>query len=455
MLFDSYNFAFFFLLTFLVSLALAPGFRNFWLLLASYAFYALWDVRFPMVLAAATALTYVAGNSGKKSWRLAGIAANLAALGFFKYYNFFLGHFTGSLDIMAPVGISFYTFKSVSYLLDIDRGQLKPVKKITDLALYLAFFPQLIAGPIDRAADLLPQIETPRKAGFEKIQEGAWFIFWGLFLKGFAADNLGAMTAPFFAAGQVYSTGQVLINAYAYTWQLYCDFAGYSMIAWGLAAMLGFQTTHNFDQPLWSLNIQGFWNRWHISLSRWIRDYLYTPVFLSARFLPAAGRLYFATLVSMFCIGLWHGAAWHYVLFGVYHGIWLCLYAAARPWLQKNVQAKSAGGQAVWFWVRVVFMFHVIAAGFLIFRAQSCSQFFDMMAGLLNFSAQATAWQAKDLLFYIFPVLLVEIAQLVRKNRLAVWQWNVFVRAAFYVLCFFFLSVYGAGGGKEFIYFQF
>lgn len=467
MVFHSSQFLFFFLGVFLVYFFLDTRRQNIWLLAASYAFCCFWSWKFLAVLTALTAFTYLAGRKieagNTKMWPFLGAAVPLLTLAFFKYANFFLDSFTRltggepsvTLKILLPAGISFYTFKAISYCVDISRGQLKSARSFTDLALYLAFFPQMIAGPIDRAVDLLPQIQTPRVIDFEKVKQGGFCVLWGLFLKIFAADNLAAITDPVFASAGPYPAGLVLVTSYQYAWQLYCDFAGYSMMAWGLAKFLGFETAQNFDLPLWSTNIQMFWNRWHISLSRWIRDYVYTPVFLTVRTLSSAGRLYTATLFSMFCMGLWHGAGWHYVMFGMYHGILLCLYIAARPALQK-IRFKNPFAESAWFWMRVAVMFHLAAIGFLIFRVQSCAQFFQMMDGLFSFSGEWDVFFGmRSLLFYVAPVFFVELFQLSRKDRFAVWNWPFLIRTAFYILCFFLFSVYGAGGGHDYIYFQF
>lgn len=476
MVFHSTAFLWFFLPVFAVYWRLTPPSQNRWLLLASYLFYGLWDWRFVPLLAFSSWITYLLGNavhraepSQKFRRMLAGVLFNLSLLGVFKYFNFFmenffrLYHFTGGqgnpplLALLMPLGISFYTFKAVSYGIDIYRGAIQPAKSFSDFALYMAFFPQLIAGPIDRPSSLIPQIEAPRTFIRESFFQGCFLIGWGLFQKLFIADNLASIVNPVFASRGPYDPSSVLLILYVYAFQLYHDFAGYSHMAWGIAKVLGFETTHNFNLPFLAPNIQSFWNRWHISLSLWIREYLYTPVFIAAGNLPTAARLYLATLTAMTAIGLWHGAAWHYVLYGVYHGILLCLYTGIRPWLQKTIHPEKGVTAALWQGIRIFFVFHLVAVGFLMFRAESCGQFFEMMGALISgfprYSFGFRDWF--PFIFFIWTAILVEWFQFKKNDRWAVFQWNPAARAAFYVICIYLLCLHGAQGEKEFIYFQF
>lgn len=479
MVFNSLQFVVFFLPFFAGYLLLRSNLskQNLYLLIASYVFYAVWDWRFLALLIGLSIACYGFGlaigtskNSATRGkWLTAAVCFHLLILCVFKYFNFFAeslfglfhwfgweGHYT-TLRILLPLGISFYIFKAIGYCVDVSREHLKPEKNFPDLALYIAFFPQLISGPIDRAIDLLPQIQKKRDIDWNTLSQGAYLVFWGLFQKVFVADNLAALVSPVFDTPGPHAGSQILIASYIYSFQLYFDFAGYSHMAWGIAKLMGFETTHNFNLPFFAPNIQGFWNRWHISLSRWIRDYLYTPLFLSGRFLKGNWRLYWATLLSMFCMGLWHGAGWHFVLFGVYHGLLLCLYVAMRPFLQKIVIPKSKWAQRLWLWARLIFMFQLTTFGFLIFRAHSCQQIFDFTKALLS-GFQMPAISLGGLFPFVFfagVAIVMDCFQSYKEDRFFIFKWPVLLRAGFYVICFYWLSLFGARSGQEFIYFQF
>lgn len=437
----------------------------------------MWDWRFVPLLGFSSLITYALGNAiqhtsdavDRRKLLTLCVTFNLGILCVFKYFNFFMDNFfrlfhllggQGNptfLTLLMPLGISFYTFKAISYGVDIYRGQLSPPKRFSEFALYMAFFPQLIAGPIDRPASLIPQITAPRSITTPAVYQGSFLIAWGLFEKLFIADNLAAIVNPVFSSSGPYDPSKILLVLYVYAFQLYHDFAGYSHMAWGIAKIMGFETAQNFNLPFFAVNIQSFWNRWHISLSTWIRDYLYTPVFLASHRLPTVWRLYTATLVSMFFIGLWHGAAWHYVLYGVYHGILLCLYAVIRPFLMSRLNPKKSVSAVLWKWIRILFVFHLTAFGFLMFRAENCSQFFEMARALLSgfprYSVSASL--LFNFIFFLWIALIVEYSQFLKEDRWAVFQWHPAVRTVFYVTCFYMLCLHGARGEKEFIYFQF
>lgn len=472
--FHSYQFIIFFSLVYVSYWGLRQSSRqNFLLLFASYIFYALWDIRFLILLFFQTLASYFFGQkiyesaSHKNLLLWISVLLQLFVLCFFKYLDFFvhtLHRILPSLigkphfNILLPLGISFYTFKAISYLVDIYRGQLEPCKKARDYALYIAFFPQMAAGPIDRPGELIPQLNAERTWQAQAFYEGCFMILWGFVQKMFVADNLAKIVHPVFDSTGSWNAPSTILASYAYSFQLYCDFAAYSMLAWGFAKLLGFQTTHNFDQPFSATNIQGFWNRWHISLSRWIKDYVYIPIFMTARFLGSGMlRVFAATLISMFAMGLWHGAGMHYVIFGVYHGILLCLYAFFRPWLQK-IKFKSGLAQNLWTLACIFFMFQLSTLGFMIFRAPSMARFFEILSGSVQNlrPGPGLVQTLSDFLFYVWLVLLVEFFQYKTKDRFVVFRWSVPVKAIFYLTCFILLSLYGGGHGQtEYIYFQF
>jgi len=335
--FNSLQFFLFFAVVYSLYLAFNHKWQNRMLLVASYVFYGTWDWRFLSLIVISTIIDYYCGikideitdAKKRKQFLAISIVANLSMLGFFKYFNFFAENlqalccFFGFqvqphfLNIILPVGISFYTFQTMSYTIDIYKGQLKPTRKFFDFALFVSFFPQLVAGPIERASHLLPQILSKRKVTIDKFCEGCYLIFWGLFLKVFVADNLARLVDPIFASDPPYNGVKVLLGLYAFAFQIFGDFAGYSNIARGLGKCMGFDIMVNFNLPYFVTNPSDFWRRWHISLSTWLRDYLYIPLGGNKK-----GTLftYRNLAITMFLGGLWHGAAWTFIIWGAYRG---------------------------------------------------------------------------------------------------------------------------------------
>jgi len=303
MLFNSLQFAIFFLIVYSLYLVLKCEWQNRVLLLASCIFYAAWDWKFLSLIFISISTDYFCSiairgsdNEKIKKWLLIlSIAVNLSILGLFKYFNFFSANLTQlinlfgfsvqpyTINIILPIGISFYTFKTMSYTIDVYTGKIEPARNYLDYALFVIFFPLLLAGPIMRAGDLLPQIASPRKLSLNKFYEGSYLIFWGLFQKIFIADNLAKIVNLIFGSKPPYEGVEVLITIYAFAFQIFCDFAGYSNIARGLGKCMGFDIMVNFNLPYFATNPQDFWQRWHISLSNWFRDYLYYPIALRMR----------------------------------------------------------------------------------------------------------------------------------------------------------------------------
>ena len=293
MVFNSLQFAIFFVVVYGLYLVLDHRAQNRMLLVASYIFYGAWDWRFLGLLFVTTLIDYLVAlkihatqDTGKRKFLLLiSLISNLAILGFFKYFNFFTSSLhellsvfgmplsIRTLHIVLPVGISFYVFQSLSYTIDVYRRKLEPTKFFFDFALFVAYFPQLVAGPIERATHLLPQILKPRRFSLGQFYEGSHLIFWGLFQKVFVADNLAAIVNPVFAASPPYDGAKVLLALYAFAFQIYCDFAGYSNMARGLGKCMGFDIMVNFNLPYFAANPREFWQRWHISLSQWLFDH--------------------------------------------------------------------------------------------------------------------------------------------------------------------------------------
>jgi alginate O-acetyltransferase complex protein AlgI len=469
MLFNSWEFAVFGLIVFALYAVLRHQWQNWMLLVASYTFYGAWNWRFLFLLTASALIDYavglaIDGTGDRRRQRVfltISICANLGILGFFKYYNFFadslhsllvaIGVPVGlpALSLILPLGISFYTFQSMSYGIDVYRGELKATRNLRDYLLFVSFFPHLIAGPIMRATSLLAQVVNPRRITFKGISDGTFLIFWGLFLKVFVADNLARIANPIFASAGPYDGATVLLAVYAFAFQIYGDFAGYSTIARGLGKCFGFELTENFRLPYISTNPSEFWQRWHISLSTWLRDYLYVPLGGNR-----GGRLKtFRNLaLTMLLGGLWHGAAWRFVVWGGYQGALLIAYRAARPTRPERAPERT---RTLGWWLQVIVFFHLVCVGWVFFRAPTVAQALQMLAAVpLHFHFAAP--YGTQLLFKILvPLLLVEAMQLVGKDTLAPLRLRAVPRALMYVTCFYLLMVYGAYASKEFIYFQF
>ncbi|MGI9627797.1 MAG: MBOAT family O-acyltransferase, partial [Longimicrobiales bacterium] len=371
--------------------------QNRFLLAASYLFYGWWDWRFLGLIALSTVVDFYVGQrvhdtreerpDKAKRWVALSVATNLGILASFKYFNFFtesagallsaigFGVEPVLLSIILPVGISFYTFQTISYSVDIYRGELEPVRSIFDFALFVSFFPQLVAGPIERAKVLVPQILSERKASSVQFQDGLNLIFWGLFKKVYVADNLAPIVDSLFAASD--PTGwQVLMAAYGFAFQIYCDFSGYSSIARGSAKLLGVELMVNFAYPYTARNPSDFWRKWHISLSTWLRDYLYIPLGGSR---GGSFATYRNLALTMLLGGLWHGATWLFVIWGAYQGAFLIAHRLMAPALGRvplfNQPRFSTAADAV----RIFITFQFVCAGWLIFRGESLGQIGNMV----------------------------------------------------------------------------
>lgn len=413
MLFPTFEFGIFFLIVFVVSWELRRtlDLRKLFLLGASYLFYGWWDWRFVALLALSSFANYVFGralgglnNDGLRRF-VVGIAviANLSVLGFFKYYGFFLESLDEALvmlglerdlpflEVILPVGISFFTFQGISYVVDVYRREVAAERSLLDVALYISFFPQLVAGPIVRAAHFLPQLEEKPHLTRAMVGLGVTLILSGLIKKMVIANYLATeLVDPVFFDPTVLGAADLLMGVYGYAVQIYCDFSGYSDIAIGVAALLGYRFNANFNQPYRSASFQEFWRRWHISLSSWLRDYLYIPLGGSR---DGEKRTYRNLFITMFLGGLWHGAAWTFVFWGTFHGVMLGLerfirgrVAALAPPVEGEPRIVSRVSDAA-SWVAGVFVtFHLVCFAWIFFRAESFGLAFDYLMGFGDWS---------------------------------------------------------------------
>ncbi|MCB9762432.1 MAG: MBOAT family protein [Alphaproteobacteria bacterium] len=463
MLFNSAVFPLFFAAVYLLYRLLPHRAQNLLLLAASYLFYAWWDWRFLGLILLSTAVDFVcglamrpAGRGGR--WLVLGfsLAVNLFILALFKYAGFFTTELARALaalgldvpvpilKLVLPVGLSFYTFQSMSYTIDVFRGRVKPTADPVLFALFVAFFPQLVAGPIERSERLMPQLAAPRTVTRAQLAEGGHLILWGFFKKLFVADNLAVIVQSVFEAEGEVSGARVLIAAYAFTWQIYCDFSGYTDIARGLAKWLGVELSLNFKLPFFASSPREIWRRWHISLSQWLRDYLYISLGGNRH---GKLRTQFNLLATMVLGGLWHGANWTFIVWGAWHGLALAIQRAIPVRLPPA--AKPAA---------IALTFHFTTLGFLIFRAHDLGQVRDLLTRMFTDFTPAPddRYALTQLAVLIAAPLAVELAQFLRGDDLdLLMRLPRGLQAALYVAMVYAIVVLGASAGQRFIYFQF
>jgi alginate O-acetyltransferase complex protein AlgI len=473
MVFNSLHFVWFFVVVYALYRVLRHRAQNWLLLVASYYFYAAWDWRFLGLLLASTLVDYSCARAldrtddarRRRLLLTLSLGFNLTLLGFFKYFNFFADSlqavFAGmgwTLDfvtvrVLLPVGISFYTFVTMSYVIDVYRREISATRDLLDFAVFVAYFPHLVAGPILRASRLLVQIDRPRTITAAQVRDGLWLIAWGYFQKVFVADNLAGLANTVFDPSAHPTGVNVLLGAYAFAFQIYGDFAGYSNIARGTSKLMGIELIENFRFPYLVRSPQDFWRHWHISLSTWLRDYLYIPLGGNRGSAWATRRNLFLTMLLG---GLWHGAAWTFVLWGAYHGALLIAYRGlgridgARRWLLGPSPVARIAGWAI--------MFHLTCLGWIVFRARSMDQIGAMLAAIAFDFAPATVAAGTllvPLALYLTPLVLVHAIEAYYDDLLIVPRLPIVVRYSVYAATFYLTLLFGNFGGSEFIYFQF
>ena len=472
MLFNSYIFWCFFLGVIVLYRISNHRWQNLMLLVASYIFYGAWDWRFLSLIAFSTAINYgaalgIAGAGSpkrKKLFLVLSVCAGLGLLGVFKYYGFFVGElrqlFTylqipfllPTARIVLPVGISFFTFQAMSYTIDVYRGDTKPTRRPLDFALYVAFFPQLVAGPIERSSRLLPQVLNPRVHNPEDFAIGLYHVLMGLFKKIIIADNMAGVVNVVFARELSSLSGaEVLVGVYAFAFQIYGDFSGYSSIARGISRWLGFRLMTNFNAPYLAVSPSDFWCRWHISLSSWLRDYLYISLGGNRK-----GRWYTYRnlMLTMLLGGLWHGAGWTFIAWGAFHGAILCLYRAFGATRSSEPPTKPP------LWRRcgaVLVMFNLACFGWLLFRARSIDQAWGMFHQLFTnmYFTEYSLFTLGMLGFFVVPLFAFEIWLEKKQDALALTKTHWLPRAIWYSYLVLMLWFFGPEVYHEFIYFQF
>jgi alginate O-acetyltransferase complex protein AlgI len=464
-----------YLLLLLISCVLffGAGYRARLILLigASLIFYAAWSVPLVSLIVLSAVVDFSAGrvlgestDQGRRKLVLAvSLIVNLGLLGYFKYANFFLanvhelfglGSGDALLDVVLPPGISFYTFQTMSYTIDVYRGKIRPTTSFLRFFLYVSFFPQLIAGPIERAGHLLVQFDqaATRQFSVENLVGGAQMIVWGLFKKVVIADQCGRLVDQIYANPGAYDGWSALVATYAFTLQIYCDFSAYSEIARGSARIFGVDLMRNFDQPYLSGNISDFWRRWHISLSNWFRDYVYIPLGGNQK----GKRRTLANLtITMFLSGLWHGAAWTFVLWGLYHGVLLLLEAQLGRRLRSKLPDNALTRATWWF-----LCFHLVAFGWILFRADGMAQFVAVVRSIAGDLGRLVIGgptpSDQQLLFFAGVFGFVAMSALERRHQLLHRIWSsASASVVFATVLIVAMLLLGLPDGPAFIYFQF
>ena len=465
MLFNSVEFLIFFAVVYGLYLVLPRRGQNLLILLASYLFYGWWDWKFLGLIWLSTTVDYFVAQgmddaqTPQKKQRILyiSLAFNLGLLATFKYAGFFARSFMDAFaalgysvdlrfaELVLPVGISFYTFQSLSYTVDVYRGKLKAARDPLDFAMFVAFFPQLVAGPIERGAHFMPQVQAPRTVTFDHWREGAWLILFGYFKKVVLADNMTPFTTRLFDnPAQVHGL-EVLIGIYAFAFQIYGDFSGYSDIARGTAKLMGFDLLYNFKMPYFAINPSDFWRRWHISLSSWLRDYLYITLGGNRR---GGWFTYRNLMITMVLGGLWHGASYNFVAWGIFHGAILCIHR----WLTHGREA-SEGSR--WWALKVVAFFQVTCVGWLLFGVKHLGDAWVLLHNIVSPFEVNGLVSLISLVTFATPVMLLDWLQLRNEDMLVMRRYAAPVRFGVYVATFAAVLLAGSTGAKQFIYFQF
>jgi len=485
MLFDSINFIFFLVIIFILYWFVTnKKLRNQNLLLhiASYFFYSCWDWRFLFLLVFSTFLDYFTGikmyesksEKAKKIWFWISISVNLGFLGVFKYFNFFASSFadalsnvgfsinTWSINIILPVGISFYTFHGLSYVIDIYKNRIQPERNFVDYSVFVSFFPLLVAGPIERATHLLPQIKKERVFNYTMAVDGLRQILWGIFKKIVIADNCAELANLIFNDSSNFSGSTLLIGALFFTFQIYCDFSGYSDIALGTARLFGIDLLRNFAFPYFSRDIAEFWRRWHISLSTWFRDYLYIPLGGSKGGLWMKIR---NTIIIFLVSGFWHGANWTFIAWGTLNALYfmpLLLLNKNRNNIEIVAKGKSLPSAKDFFSIIMTFGLTVFA--WIFFRSNTMAQAFEIISEIFSKSLFSIPqfemhYSRRSIITASLLIFFITIEWIGREKEYALagfgLNWSRPLRWTFYAFLIFIIGLFMNTIETPFIYFQF
>ena len=459
--------------------------QNLWLLAASYVFYGYADWRMVVLLLIATLTFYLLGlainrvsrlfvkthqqavrfqDSGKslltpKTLAVLGVVLGAAMLLYFKYLNFFIEQFAtlfgvfglktnfSSFNIIVPIGISFFTFKLIAYVVEVYKGNMEPCKDFVTFATYIAFFPTIMSGPIDAPKLLIPQMGEARSWNNNQVVEGMIRVLWGMFMKMCIADKVSPYTDAVFNNYYHHSGLTIAVAAVMYTFQIYTDFSGYSEMAIGTAQIAGFRITENFMRPYFSQNVGDFWRRWHASLMNWFRDYIYFPLGGSR---CSKARMYWNTMVVFMVSGLWHGANWTFIFWGTYHGLLVCFYKLTK----KKTPSLNREGRGGSKYLNILIVFIFVTFGWMVFRCDSIGHFFGMLGALTAPGHFFASW-ALTAVLPIGILMLKELKDEEGWNLHLLHSKNWVVKAVSVALLIIFIVYMGELEGAKFIYFQF
>lgn len=489
MLFNSLGFLIFFPIVTLVYFLIPKKCRYLWLLAASYYFYSCWNAQYALLMATSTVITYLSGiviarvktDSARKLSVAASFVLNLAILFYFKYFYFTVdninmvrGFFNlaalkPKFDVILPVGISFYTFQALSYTMDVYRKEIEPEKNIFRYALFVSFFPQLVAGPIERSKNLLSQLKCEHRFDYNRVRYGLFVMLWGYFLKLVIADRAAIFVNTVYDKSGEFGGSVLAFATILFAVQIYCDFASYSLIAKGAAKVMGFELMDNFRQPYFSTSIAEFWRRWHISLSSWFKDYLYIPLGGNRK---GTVRKYFNLMIVFLASGLWHGASWNFVVWGALHGFYQ-IFGKSTLKLRKSccsmlgINRKTSQYRLF----QQIKTFSLVTFGWIFFRSKNLAQAVVIIKKIFtNFEPEAlwsitknTGLDGANLILLLVSALILVIVSLKKEQGVCVAEsvekmhilarWPVYLGLIFAVLVF---GVYGPGfEASQFIYFQF
>lgn len=498
MLFNSIQFLLFFPLAALIYFLIPQKIRWVWLLAASYYFYICWNAKYLILILISTLITYLGGilisaanhsdlneqrkRRRKKLWVALSFILNLSILFFFKYFNFAIGNINSLLtalnmqlvqpqfDIILPVGISFYTFQALGYIVDVYRGEVEAEKNIGKYALFVSFFPQLLAGPIGRSNSLLTQINDKHRFDYDKMRDGLLMMTWGLFLKMLIADRAAIFVNQVYNNYAQYSGAILLVATLLFTIQIYCDFAGYSYIAVGAAKVMGFKLMDNFKQPYLATSIRDFWRRWHISLSTWFRDYLYIPLGGNRK---GKMRKYINTMITFVLSGLWHGANWTYMVWGALHGAYQVTGEITTPIRDKVKKALRIKTESFSYKLgQGIITFLLVSFAWIFFRASNIKSAIDIIGRMITSfgplprpgeALYAIGLGVTELMVLAAAVFLlvvvdglqglkIDIGGFVKKQQF--WfRWVIYTCLVLLIIVF---GIYGNNYAQsQFIYFQF
>lgn len=494
MTFNTFTFYLFFSAIVIVNYLLPRRWRWVWLLISSYVFYSLSDVKYSAVLLTCTGISYLAGrmiaktedNKLKKTWILVGVILNVGILILFRYMNFFFDSINTAtaaaglqwtfrgIELLYPIGISFYTFQVISYLLDVYSGKVEAEKNFGHYALYVSFFPQLLIGPIERYNHLKPQLLNSKPFEYQEFVDSLVRIGWGLFKKLVIADRLAVVADTVFSAPQDFGSPKLIVAIAAFSFQIYIDFSAYSDIAIGTASILGINLAENFKRPYLAKSVIDFWRRWHISLSNWLRDYIFIKLnYKHRRKKPRKLWISIDVMTTFFISGLWHGANWTFIIWGALHGLYqiteiLTQEIRDKVVMKLNIDRSTFAHRAF----QVLFTFGLVSFAWLFFKANSISEAVQIMKSIITLKGITAqeAWifkdgslglDAKDFWMMAHTLLILMVFEFVgRKHDLlaALNKQPTWFRWVVYYLLFFSITIlgfYGEANAVDFVYFQF